>query len=126
MSNFELATTRASYPKHAYEAIKNAVLGKKYAVTLAFVGPQQAAKLNATYRKKDYTPNVLSFPLLVNRGEIYICLSVAKKEWKKFSMSYEAYVGYLFLHGLLHLKGLDHGEAMDKEEARFKKRFLRA
>ena len=31
-----------------------------------------AQKLNKTYRKKTYTPNVLSFPLSKNEGEIFI------------------------------------------------------
>jgi probable rRNA maturation factor len=103
--------------------MKEAILGKKYDLTLAFVGPKQAQSLNKAYRKKDYVPNVLSFPLTKDTGEAYICLSVAKKEYKKFGMTYDGYVGYLFIHALLHLKGLDHGEKMDKAEQKYCKVF---
>jgi probable rRNA maturation factor len=103
--------------------MKEVVLGKKYDATLAFVGPKQAQSLNVAYRKKDYVPNVLSFPLTHDTGEVYICLSVAKKEYKKFGMSYDGYVGYLCIHALLHLKGLDHGEPMEKLERKYCKQF---
>jgi probable rRNA maturation factor len=122
MEPFSLVSTRA-YPTHQYEMMKNTVLGKKYMLSLAFVTPKKAQELNVTYRKKKYIPNVLAFPLSEDTGEIYIALSVAQKEAKKFSMTYEGYVGYLFVHALLHLKGLDHGEPMEKEEVRLKKRF---
>lgn len=122
MDRFSLVSSRA-YPSHPYEQMKNTVLGKKYNLTLIFTTPKKAQELNQTYRKKTYTPNVLSFPLTDDTGEIYITLSVAKGEAKKFGMTYEGYVGYLYLHGLLHLRGLDHGTLMEKEEARLKKRF---
>ncbi len=119
MSHFSLASKTQNVPRHPYEAIKDTVLGKKYDVSLAFVGPKEAQTLNIQYRKKDYIPNVLSFPLLPGTGEVYICLSVAKKEYKKFGMTYEGYVGYLFIHALLHLKGYDHGEDMEKAEKKY-------
>ena len=123
MSNFTLASNTKNTPEHLYVKMKEKILGKKYALTLAFVGPQQAQTLNVQYRKKDYIPNVLSFPLTKDTGEVYICLSVAKKEHRKFMMSYEGYVGYLFIHALLHLKGLDHGEIMEKQEKKYCKYF---
>jgi rRNA maturation RNase YbeY len=123
MKRFSLAQATAKIPAHPYERMKDAVLGKEYTLTLAFVAPKKAQALNKAYRKKSYVPNVLSFPLTDDIGEIYIALSVAKKESKRFLMTYEGYVGYLFIHGLLHLKGLEHGKAMDKDEKRLKERF---
>ena len=119
MPYFTLASKTANVPFHAYEEMKNTILGKKYTLSLAFVGPKQAQVLNKKYRKKTYTPNVLSFPLTKDTGEVYISLQVAKKEAKNFSMSYEGYVGFLFVHGLLHLKGLDHGDTMEKAEKKY-------
>ncbi len=122
MSTHILATARA-FPSLPYETIKNAVLGKSYALTLVFVGAKRAQELNKTHRKASYVPNVLSFPLDTENGEIYIAPSVAKHEAKKFDMTYEGYVGFLFIHGLLHLKGHDHGATMEKAEQSFVRKF---
>jgi probable rRNA maturation factor len=103
--------------------MKNDVLGKRYNLSLQFVGPTRAAKLNSTYRQKTYTPNVLSFPLTEDTGEIFICPQVAVKEAAKYDLSTNGYVAYLFIHGLLHLKGLDHGDEMDKQEKRYLRKY---
>jgi probable rRNA maturation factor len=126
MTHFTLASNTQNLPKHQYAEMKEVVLGKKYDVTLAFVSPKKAQALNVAYRKKDYIPNVLSFPLTHDTGEVYICLSIAKKECKKFGMTYEEYVGYLFIHALLHLRGMDHGDAMDRAEKKYCKAFTLA
>lgn len=120
MSHFSITnTTRSDYPEHPYEKIKNDILGRNYTLTLSFVGGTRAQKLNAAYRNKTYTPNVLSFPLDTHFGEIYITPTVAQKEAKKFSMTPSGYIGFLFIHGCLHLKGHDHGATMDKAERKY-------
>ena len=103
--------------------MKQAVLGKTYELSLTFVGATMAKTLNQTYRQKDYIPNVLSFPLNEDTGEIYICPGVAKKEAKNFNLSVDGYIAYLFIHGLVHLKGHDHSDAMDKLERKYVKQF---
>lgn len=120
MTSFAITnTTRSAYPSHPYEKIKNDILGKDYSLSLSFVGATRAEALNKTYRNKTYTPNVLSFPLDKNNGEIFIAPSVAKREAKKFSMTVRGYVGFLFIHGCLHLKGHDHGATMERAEKRY-------
>ncbi len=123
MSTFAIASTVKSYPTFQYETMKNDILGKRYDLSLQFVGPTRAAKLNQTYRQKTYTPNVLSFPLTEDTGEIFICPQVAVKEAAKYGLSKSGYVAYLFIHGLLHLKGLDHGDEMDKQEKRYLRKY---
>lgn len=123
MSTFAIASTVKSYPTFQYETMKNDILGKRYDLSLQFVGPTRAAKLNQTYRQKTYTPNVLSFPLTEDTGEIFICPQVAVKEAAKYNLSTSGYVAYLFIHGLLHLKGLDHGDEMDKQEKRYLRKY---
>ncbi len=123
MSTFAIASTVKSYPTFQYETMKNDILGKRYDLSLQFVGPTRAAKLNQTYRQKTYTPNVLSFPLTEDTGEIFICPQVAVKEAAKYDLSTSGYVAYLFIHGLLHLKGLDHGDEMDKQEKRYLRKY---
>lgn len=104
--------------------IKEDILGEKYLLSINFISPTFAKNLNIKYRDKTYTPNILSFPISKKEGEIFICLSVAKKEAKKFSLSYQNFVRLLLIHGCLHLKGLPHGEKMEKEEEKYLKKFM--
>ncbi len=123
MSTFSLASTVKSYPSFHYETMKNDILGKRYNLSLQFVGPDRARSLNIAYRQKTYSPNVLSFPLTKDTGEIFICPQVAVREAAKFGLSPDGYVAFLFIHGLLHLKGLDHGDEMDKQEQRYVRKY---
>jgi probable rRNA maturation factor len=122
-NTFSLKSTIRSYPDFPYEAMKDAILGKSYTLSVAFVGTAQAQKLNAAYRKKTYVPNVLSFPLDEKNGEIVLCPKIAYPEAKDFNLSKDGYIAFLFIHGLLHLKGHDHGDTMESLERRFVKRF---
>ncbi len=106
-----------------FEQMKTKILGKSYDLSVAFVGPARMRQLNLAYRNLDKPTDILSFPLSETEGEIYICLSEAKKEAKKFERSYENFLGFLFIHGLIHLKGFDHGSTMESIEARFRKEF---
>ena len=109
-------TTRETPPSLPFEKIAQAVLGSDYEVSLVFCGAALSRSLNRQYRLKDKVANVLSFPLSKNSGEIFICLSRARTECRKFEMSLEKYVAYLFIHGSLHLKGMTHGDRMEKLE----------
>lgn len=106
------------------QKIKNYILGERYSLSVNFVSPAIAQKLNIDYRQKDYIPNILSFPLSKSEGEIFICLSVARKEAKKFSLTYKKFLTLLLVHGCLHLKGMDHGDKMSEEEERISKKFV--
>lgn len=108
-----------SYPQLPYARIKDQVLGTSYDLSLTFVGAVRASTLNKKYRKATYVPNVLSFPLDKNTGEIYITPQVARREARKWGMTFEGYIGFLFIHGLLHLKGYPHGATMEKAEKKF-------
>ncbi len=120
---YSLFHSTRTYPKLPYEAMKQAILGKNYSLSLIFIGKKRAHTLNVTHRQATYVPNVLSFPLDTHVGEIYITPLVAQKECKKFSMSHDGYIGYLFIHGLLHLKGYPHGATMERLEKKYCKRF---
>ena len=124
MPPFSITQTVKTIPHFPYETVKNDILGKKYSLSLSFVGPTRAQKLNQQYRKKTYTPNVLSFPLDAQTGEIVICPEIARKEHKSYHLSVDGYIAFLFIHGLLHLKGHDHHTepealAMEKLEKRY-------
>jgi probable rRNA maturation factor len=107
-----------------FVAISEKILGKKYSLSLVFLGEKAAKKLNEEQRGKSYVPNVLSFPLSESDGEMFICLNTIKKECKNFEMSPVQYEKFLFIHGCIHLKGLDHGPEMEKLENKFIKLFI--
>ena len=121
--SLSITSTVKSYPRHKYADMADKILGKRYELSLVFVGKTRAATLNKEYRNKTYSPNVLSFPLDERTGEIFICPQVAAIEATKFDLSPRGYVGFLFIHGCLHLKGLDHGDTMDKLEQKWIKHF---
>lgn len=119
-----ITSTVQVYPTDIpFAAIKRAILGTSYELSLAFIGEKRATTLNLSYRKKTYAPNVLSFPLTKNTGEIFICPAIAYGEAAKFNLTPNGYIAYLFIHGCLHLKGYDHGDTMDTLERKYLKAF---
>lgn len=117
-------TARSTPPRISYESIAQEVLPKGFEVSLVFVGDTLSTRLNIERRNKTYTPNVLTFPLSKNSGEIFINLAQAKREAKKYGISHRAHVLHLFIHGLLHLKGMGHGATMERTEHALVEKFL--
>jgi probable rRNA maturation factor len=125
MSQFRIVNeTKGSLPKGLpFRRIKESVLKDKYDLSLIFSDAKRMRSLNSTYRKKTYVPNVLAFPIEKNAGEIFINLTVAKKQAPLHGYSHKNFVVYLFIHAAVHLKGLDHGTRMEKLEEKFRKSF---
>jgi probable rRNA maturation factor len=115
--------TRGALPRFAYEQAKDAVLGKRYDLTLIVTYPAYIKNLNTIYRDKESATDILSFPISKNEGEIYISPTETKKEAKKFGRTYENFFAYLFIHGCTHLKGHDHGSTMESVETRIRAKF---
>ncbi len=102
------------------------------AMTVYFVSSQRIQKINLQTRSIDRETDVLSFPmikmkngritqrlsdadyepdehqLLLNLGEIVLCLHRAEKQATLYQHSMEREVGFLAVHGFLHLLGFDH------------------
>ncbi|MFA5997573.1 MAG: rRNA maturation RNase YbeY [Candidatus Paceibacterota bacterium] len=116
-------TTKGKLPRLPFVKMTDAVLGKEYDCSLVIVSPKKSRELNRTYRDKDNSTNILSFPLGDNDGEIFLDLAKARTEAPLFDRSYTNFVGFLFIHGLLHLKGLDHGTKMENAEKKYRKLF---
>ena len=95
--------------------VKEYILGKNFTLSLNFVDKDTAKNLNIKYRQKDYYPNVLTFPLDKMNGEIYICRSIARLQYKDFELSYKNFLILLFIHGCLHLKGVNHDSKKSEE-----------
>ena len=92
--------------KKVWLKLKNQVLGEKYDLSFSYAGSDEMRRLNKLYRKKNYSANVLSFPLSEQVGEILINKIYRRKN----------YADYLFIHSLLHLSGLKHGKKMNEKE----------
>jgi probable rRNA maturation factor len=88
-------------------------------LSLAFVSPRTARALNAHYRGKSYTPNILTFPLGPREGEIIMCPAVTRRQARAEGSDYAQFMKRLFIHGLLHLRGYAHGTKMRSAEYRF-------
>ncbi len=67
-----------------FNSIRESVLGKKYDLSFAFVGPKKMRELNRVYRGKDYATDILSFELEKNAGEIFICKTAARPKSRDF------------------------------------------
>ena len=115
--------TRTKIPVLPFVEIKNAILGKKYELSLVFPNKKTATDLHIEWKGKEGPVNILSFPLEKNEGEIFISLDQAKTECKNFDRNYENYVAFLFIHGCAHLKGHVHGNPMEAYEKKIRAKF---
>ena len=113
-----LATARLPFA-----SMKRSVLGKKYTLSLAFIGEKKSRTLNRTFRGKDEPTDILSFPLSKDTGEIFINLTRSRVEAGRFDREFKNFVAFLFIHGLVHLKGHTHGSRMEAVERQVRQRF---
>ncbi|HEX7706383.1 MAG TPA: rRNA maturation RNase YbeY [Thermoanaerobaculia bacterium] len=87
-------------------------------VAIAFVDDAAMAELNRTFRRKNRTTDVLTFPADESDadpesksrplGEIVISLDQAKRQARDERHSLPTELRYLILHGILHALGHDH------------------
>ncbi|MCF7843274.1 rRNA maturation RNase YbeY [Candidatus Gracilibacteria bacterium] len=117
--NLTIVRRKGDIPNLPFLQIKEKILGKSYDLTIVFCTPKESQERNSEYRDKNYPTNILSFPLSKNEGEIYIPLSIVRKDAKNFDMSYQKFLHLLVIHGVLHLKGLAHGSTMEKLEDKY-------
>jgi len=95
-------------------------------VVVALVSDARVRELNARYRGKNSTTDVLSFPagepgIL---GEVVVASGVARRQARQAGHPVQAELRVLALHGLLHLLGYDH-ERDDGQMARVEQRLRR-
>jgi probable rRNA maturation factor len=127
-----LFKTESHYPvnkEKVSDAITKALLGKvrrDAEVSLTIVGDRRMKELNSTYRNKQYTTDVLSFPLnesssphtpfieppdkVLRLGDIVVSYPQAVSEAAEENKLVDDQVIYLALHGLNHLLGIHHPE----------------
>ncbi|MDO8522142.1 MAG: rRNA maturation RNase YbeY [bacterium] len=116
-------TVKTRVPLIPFAGIARAVLNERYVLSLVICGDTLARRINRTYRKKDYSPNVLSFPLGEYEGEIFLNVRCAEREARAAKMNVRERIALLFAHGCLHLRGLRHGTVMENMEKNILKKF---
>lgn len=84
---------------------------------IRLVDTSEIQMLNKTYRGKNQTTNVLSFPsdLPVEieepiLGDVVICIQVVREEAKAQGKTFVHHLIHMAVHGTLHLLGYDHIE----------------
>lgn len=101
--------------------LHNENFDKDAEVSVSFVSNHEIKQLNAQYRGKDKSTDVLSFPLGENGvydvntetgayllGDIVISMEKAIVQAQMYGHSLEREVGFLTVHSMLHLLGYDH------------------
>jgi probable rRNA maturation factor len=91
-------------------------------LTLRITDSAEVQQLNKTYRDKDQSTNVLSFPAdlppelnIPLLGDIIISAEVVEQEALEQGKSSEAHWAHMVIHGTLHLLGYDHIDDNDAE-----------
>ena len=87
---------------------------KKTELSIVLVGPARIRDLNKKYRRKNKATDVLSFQY-DDSGEVVICLSVLKKNAKKFKSTFKKELARVLIHGILHILGYSHITMKNKE-----------
>lgn len=92
-------------------------------VTIRLVDEAESHDLNLTYRGKDKSTNVLSFPFeappgieLPLLGDLIICRQVVEREAAEQEKPLGAHWAHMVIHGSLHLLGYDHIDDDEAEE----------
>jgi rRNA maturation RNase YbeY len=84
-------------------------------LSVALVGDKEMRPLNAKYRKKNQTTDVLSFfvadqpkasPIIL--GDVIISVEQARRQAKARKKTLKSEMVTLLIHGILHLLGYDH------------------
>lgn len=110
--------------QNKFSVIKNDILGKKYSLSIACVDEKTSKEINKKYRNKNKPTNILSFPLRKDMGEIILCPNIIKQDAKKFTRTFDEFLGFLVIHGMLHLKGLEHSSTMEALEEKYDKKYF--
>jgi len=83
---------------------------EKLEISLVFVGKRKAKELNENYRKMDYIPEVLAFPMnevgpdgVIRLGDLVICFPLAREVAIKREKLVDQVIFELLEHGIANL-----------------------
>jgi probable rRNA maturation factor len=89
-------------------------------LTVRIVNEDEGRALNASYRRKDYATNVLTFDYQqspVVMADLVLCAPVIAKEAKEQGKSLKTHYAHLLVHGALHAQGWDHETSLKDAKA---------
>jgi len=134
--------SRIDWPGLAERAVRSAVASSRHAslidaeltveVSARFTDDDEVKALNAGYRNKEKSTNVLSFPMIdgdllgsiakadageVLLGDIVLAHGVCAREAADKGIAIETHASHLVVHGTLHLLGYDHETGEEDAEA---------
>ncbi len=96
-------------------------LKEDFELVIRIVDENESAQLNDTYRHKQGSTNILSFPFDVPDdvdlnllGDLVICAPVLEREAMQQNKPLQNHWAHIVIHGTLHLLGYDH---IDEVEA---------
>ena len=102
------------------KTVKGLSFEKKADVSVVLTGDVEVKRLNKTYRHKDKTTDVLSFPLLEGKkmrsgsgktiplGDVVISVPQTRRQSVEQGKPFKGELAVLLVHGILHLLGYDH------------------
>lgn len=107
---------RPVFEDFAEQLVSSVIEAAGRTFTVAFISDAGMKELNSTFRGKDSTTDVLSFPFEPDEfdptpdwlGDIAISAEQAQKQAVENKLSLETEIKQLILHGVLHLCGYDH------------------
>ncbi len=108
-----LRETKGGLPNLPFISFKEQILGRKYDLSLVFVGTKKATELYTQFKNKNHPLDILSFPLDPETGEIIMCLSQLRAHAKQYNRSFTDHIMFMFIHGCLHLSGHTHYNDVD-------------
>ncbi len=116
-------STQGKIPDLPFVRVKERILGKKYNLSIAFVGRTESSRLHLEYSKKHGPANTLAFPLSHNEGEIVMSLETIRRFASNYKFTYSEFIVYLLIHSMVHLKGYEHSDEMETLEQKYRKEF---
>jgi len=107
-----------------------AMVGRPVEISVCLTSDEHVRALNAKWRGKDKTTNVLSFPMAESYelqdesvaekelllGDIILAHGVCEAEAGEKGVTFEDHAAHLLVHGTLHLLGYDHLHDHDADE----------
>jgi probable rRNA maturation factor len=106
-------------------ALEHAHADRNVEISVLFASDAEAAKLNAEWRRKDYAPNILSFPAPQRQdmpegepkplGDLILAVGTVTREAEEQGKPLTSHLTHLIVHGTLHLLGFDHIEERDAQ-----------
>ena len=114
------ARHRAALPRYWVARCLRHTLSVDAELTVRIVNEQEGRALNASYRRKDYATNVLTFdyqqsPVVI--ADLVLCAPVVATEARAQGKSLKAHYAHLLVHGALHAQGWDHETSLKDAKA---------